>query len=400
MNDALIADKRGDRIADGLHVRRHEGRGAMRDLVSPLRSAGLLPAPLVEMEPFYLADGPEERPGMLVAYRDDQPVAYLPYALRRTAFRIAIGPTSLGRFPCGQLIVFGYVGFREDDASILDGFLASLMEIDAWDVLQVFELPADNALARYVRDPRLARRRGGRAVCRTYDTIHVVLEREFETYLQRQFTRKTRYNLRREVRRLDEAAPGQVAVKVYTSVADVPEFLRHAETIARTTYQRTLGFATLHATESVVRRTTALAAHASWRSYVLFVQGVPAAYCHGTVRWDSLSYDLVGYDPRFARLNPGKVLLHRILEDLHEWRGIGSLEFGRGAAEYKRLFANGQAVELDATIYRARPYAQTLRWLAAGADAGYRRLRPLVRPCLPYVKRGIRGLAVRSVSRT
>lgn len=380
----MIAEKSPACGVPTLEVRRHEERGAMRALVSPLRSAGLLPAPMVEMEPVYLADGVEDHPGTLIAWRGDRPVAFMTYALRHRPFRVALGPVSVGRFPCRQLIVFGYVAFHEDDASILTAFFDTLTARAGWDVIQAFEVPAADALARYLR--------GTPAVCRTCDTIRVTLAPDFETYLSQQFTRKTRYNLRREVRLLDEAAAGQAAVKVYTSVDDVAEFVRHADAIARRTYQWKLGLMTMQATPAMVDRTTALAAHANWRAYVLFVRAVPVAYCYGTVRRDALSYDVVGYDPRFTRLNPGKVLLYRILEDLHAWRGVGALEFGRGSAEYKRLFANGAGVELDGTLYRAGLYPQILRGLALGAEASYRRLRPVVRPYLPYIKRGLRAL--------
>lgn len=72
-------------------VVRRVGSDALRKLSDPLRSAGLLPAPIIEMEPEFLADGFEgKEPGALVAYRDDRLVAYLPYILRRINFSCVV----------------------------------------------------------------------------------------------------------------------------------------------------------------------------------------------------------------------------------------------------------------------------------------------------------------------
>jgi hypothetical protein len=104
-----------------------------------------------------------------------------------------------------------------------------------------------------------------------------------------------------------------------------------------------------------------------------------------------LSYDNVGYDPQFAKLNPGKVLLFKILQELHGSRAVPQLEFGRGMAEYKLLFVNSQRRVLDVNVYPRRPYPQFLRLLAAAADLGYQSLRPLVRPWMPVIKRRLRN---------
>lgn len=371
--------------APDVQVRRHAGRDGLRALDPELRRTGLLPPPVVEMEPGYLGEGFEQFPGATVTYRGDRAVGYMPYAVRHTRFPIAVGPTSFVRFPCRQLIVFGCAADGGGDGAVLDRLCRSVVDLEGWDVIQAFQLPTEHPLARYLAGTPFGSGRHYRPVGRTFATIQLSLESTFDRYLTQQFTRKTRYNLRREVRLAEESR--RVALGIGTSAADVPEFLRAAESIARKTYQWKLGFATVRATPEDIRRISYLAARGYWRGYVLTIDDVPAAYCHATVRWGALSYDAVGYDPDFARLNPGKVLLYKIIEDLHAWRGVTRLEFGRGAAQYKQLFANAEASELDITMYRSTWYAEMLRCLALCADVGYRRLRPLVRPCLPYVKR-------------
>lgn len=366
-------------------VGRHEGADALRHLEAPLRRAGLGPAPVVEMDPHYLSGGFEPRPGALVAYRGDRPIAYMPYALRQTRFPIRVGPATVARLPCRQIIVFGHAAYGASDAPLLDQMLRALVETDGWDVIQAFELPADHPLARYLDGRPFGSGECYRAVSQMFETIQVELDASFERYLNTRFKRKTRYNLQREVRLAEGSA--RVVLTVGTAAADVPGFLHAAEAIARKTYHWKLGLDIVRATPDDIRRISYLAERGYWRGYLLFIDDAPAAYCHTTLRWGAVSYDAVGYDPDLARFNPGKVLLYKLIEDLHRWRGAQRLEFGRGLAQYKQLFANARASEVDVTLYRSTWYAGTLRRLAMSAESTYQRVRPLVRPYMPYVKR-------------
>lgn len=368
-----------------LEIVRHAGCDALRKLACPLRSVGLLPAPVIEMEPEFLAEGfGGKDPFALVAYRGGQPVAYLPCVLRR--INIPVGPTGLGRFPCRQLVLYGYASKDEDATSILDVLLNRLLEDHGgWHVAQVFDLAVDIPLAERVSrilqsDP------GHRAVGRVFDTLQIDLSETFEQYLADRFTKKTRYNLKREVRLLEEAESGRVVTKVYTSPDEVGDFLRNAQQIARRTYQWRLGFYTIDASPYFSGRLECTARHEKMRSYILFIRDVPAAYCLGTIRWGEFSYDVVGYDPKFARLNPGKVLLYNILKDLHAQRVVGRVDFGRGITDYKQLFANASRQMLDASFYAPGIYPHVLRMLSAAADSGYQWLRPLIKPLMPYIK--------------
>src|SRR5262249_1815660 len=141
----------------------------------------------------------------------------------------------------------------------------------------------------------------------------------------------------------------------------------------------------------VADRLGELARRDQLRGYVLRVRGAPAAYCLGTIRFNSLSYDDVGYDPRLADLHPGKVLLYRILEDLHTTRLVEELDFGRGEAGYKILFANCTRRAINVSIYAGTPYSRLLHTVVVSANTAYHRLRPALRPLMPYVKRTFRG---------
>jgi hypothetical protein len=376
------------RSGEALEIRRHDGYEALRALSGPLRAAGLLPAPVSEMEPHFLAERFEgDRAGAVVASRGGRSVAFVPYVLRRGRFALQLGSIPMGWLPFRQLVLFGYAGVESDHTRVLDGLLHPLLSMPGWDVAQLFEWPLDSPLARYFTNGAAGRFPGLLIHVDSYDTLQVELRPTFEEYLQTRFTKKTRYNLKREVRLLEEAAPEGVTTRIFHSPDQVDDFYRHAERIARKTYQRRLGFNSLSATASAMDRSRHLAECGRWRSYILYLRGEPAAYCYGTLRWGELSYDVVGYDPRFTRLNPGKVLLFRILEDLHRHQRVAALNFGKGITGYKELFSTSRRKGMDATLYKKRFYSRSLRLVRGALDSGYRRLNPRLQHWMPTVKR-------------
>jgi Acetyltransferase (GNAT) domain len=371
-----------------VEVLRHEGAEALRALAAPLRASGLLPPPVSEMDPEFLAEGFEgDGGGVVVARRGGRAIAYLPYVLRRHHFSLRLGSLPLGGLPFRQLVIFGYAGVDDDHESVLDRLFQPLLAAKGWDVAQIFECPCDSPLARYLSRTPATGFRGFAVFPETYDTLQVDLQPSFDLFLQSRFSKKTRYNLKREVRLLEEAIPGGSTTKVFHSPDQVEDFFGDAERIARRTYQRRLGFNSLCPDAPTKGKMAHLAARGRWRSYILYLNGEPAAYCSATIRWGELWYEVVGYDPRFAKLNPGKVLLYRILEDLHRHRVVSGLNFGKGITGYKELFATSRRPEMNAHIYRNRPYSSLLRSLRSAVNSSYLWLYPRVRHWMPLVKR-------------
>jgi hypothetical protein len=379
--------KRVEDVSGGLRVSLHEGALALRALEGPLCASGLLPAPVPEMAPEMLAGGFEgERMGALTAHRDHRLVGYMPYVLRRQRWLLKLGSLAFGWLPFRQLVIFGYSGGSEDHAPILDRLFEKLLQRPAWDVAQVFEWPLESPLSGYLAEAGRGLH-GLKLRLDTYDTLQVDLEPSFDRYLARRFNKKTRYNLKREVRLMEEAVGDRLEARIFHSPDHVEHFFRDAERIARTTYQWRLGLPTVRATPLAVRKAVDLAARGQWRSYILYISDEPAAFCYGTIRWDELSYDTVGYDPRYAKLNPGKVLLFRILEDLHRTQTVRNLNFGRGITDYKKLFATSNRISLDASVFGRGFYPSLLHSLDGTMEFGYRWLHPRLRHWMPAVKR-------------
>jgi hypothetical protein len=369
-----------------INVQQYCGEKALRVTALQLRTAGLLSTAFPGMDPEFLAEGFEgQNPGAMVACRESVPLAYMTYAVRLKHFRAAIGPLSFGHLPVKQLRIFGVIGSPPE--SVIDEFLRQLLVQKEWDVAEMVELAPHDPLAVRLASLRLPR--GFRIIRKEVPTVQVKLDDTFEDYLHNRFHKKARYNLKREVRLLEEAAPGQVQMKIYRSPEDAAPFLRDAENIARRSYQWKMGMTTVHMTPENVQRMSYIARGGKLRSYILYIRGVPAAYCYASIRHGELAYQTVGYDPQFAKLNPGKVLLFKILEDLHKNRVVGALDFGRGITDYKLLFANAERPLIDLSLFPQNSYSQFLWLLATATDEGYRRLRPIVRQWMPWIKRKV-----------
>ena len=365
-----------------------QDKEALRALADALRDGGLPPPAIPGMDPALLAEGLEgDDAGAIIAYEHGAPVAYLTYALERKSLRLALGPFSFGRLPVRQLRIFGYNERERIPTAMLDRMAKLLFDMKRWHMADVLEASPDDRFSKRLIEKHSSSHRVAR---KEVGTIQLRLEDSFEDYLAKHFRKKVRYNLKREVRLLEEAAAGGVRMEIYEREDQAENFIREAERIAKLTYQWKMGLETLRVTPRFLRKTAYLARCGKWRGYMLYIQGAPAAFCYTTVRHGELSYDVVGYDPQFHKLNPGKVLLFKMIEELHETRYVDVLDFGRGLAEYKMLFANANRPVLDISFFPHKVYPQTLWLLTTATENLYQELRPRLRQWMPTVKKWFR----------
>jgi len=331
-----------------IETRRYEGAQALAEIAPSLREAGLLRATIAEMDPEFLAECTGTGvPGVVVAFQG-RPIGYIAYRRALTAFPFRIGPFAFSGPRVKRLQIMGCETLVEDEA-VVDALLETLTRERDWHLLRVFALPLEDALARHL----LSRRSWGKLWCvnEIPQTWEIGIDGTFDDYVNRRFGAKARYNLRRELRLLEAAAPGHVSVRVYCREDQVDEFLERAQQVAITTYQWRLGLPKIEATPVLRRRLTGLARRGLWRSYILYIREVPAAFCYATIRYGALEYEIIGHDPRFRSVAPGKVLLYRIVEDLFATRIVDQLSFGMGPADYKRLFATASSHVLNGCVY-------------------------------------------------
>ena len=151
-----------------------------------------------------------------------------------------------------------------------------------------------------------------------------------------QFSSKTRNTMRRAVKRLEHT------VEAVTEPAQVAHFLASAQRISARSWQGKRMGQRMENEPHQRAHLEALARLGALRSYVLHHQDAPAAFLYGW-QWNGLyCYEETGYDLALAEKGPGKILLHRVLEDLIARDCPAVLDFGTGDADYKRRLGNDQ----------------------------------------------------------
>jgi CelD/BcsL family acetyltransferase involved in cellulose biosynthesis len=130
------------------------------------------------------------------------------------------------------------------------------------------------------------------------------------------------------------------------------------------------------------------------RLWFLELNGQPAASWYGWRLGDRYSYYNSGFDPEFAALSPGLVLISAVIESAFE-EGVAEFDFLLGEESYKYRFAEREPTVSDVTLARALPHP-------AGALVGAEfAARGLVRALPASAKEGLglRRLARRRTKR-
>ena len=196
----------------------------------------------------------------------------------------------------------------------------------------------------------------------------------FDEYLSARSS-KTRSNVKRYARRLEERyGDGDgVSFRVFRTTEELEELMRDTAAVHVKTYQHGMG-AGLKGTE-LEKRLRELAAARGWfRGFVLYLDGAPSAFWHGSAYRGVFYTGPTGYDPAHRDLRLGTYVLGRMVETL--CGEVDWMDFGSGDAEYKRHFSDESRLEEDVSVFSPRPrpvainLAQTtVRGASRGATA-------------------------------
>ena len=199
-----------------------------------------------------------------------------------------------------------------------------------------------------------------RYTARYYLRFVIDLKGSFSEYLTK-FSKKSRHELQRIVRRFSDAGAGTLDVREYRTASEIMTFRELAIMISSQSYKKDIGWG-FDEGESFVRQLQIEASTGRLCGYVLMLSGEPAAYGLCKIEKDIVLYKYTGYADKFARRSPGKVLLYVMLERLF-WEGRHRLfDFdGTDYFAYKEFFAT-RAVPCRRVIW----FQPTIRNVAIG----------------------------------
>ncbi|MBV8507463.1 MAG: GNAT family N-acetyltransferase [Alphaproteobacteria bacterium] len=181
-------------------------------------------------------------------------------------------------------------------------------------------------------------RRSIRYVARYGLRYIVEFDGSFEDYLQK-FSRKSRHELRRTVRKFCGHRLGQGCIAEYRTPTEIKEFRQMAIQISQNSYKEQIGWG-FDESETFARQLESDASHDIARGFVLLLGEKPAAYGFCRAEQDVIVYKHTGYDEQFAQGSPGKVLLYLMLERLFSEGEFRLLDFdGMERYPYTEFFA-------------------------------------------------------------
>lgn len=199
----------------------------------------------------------------------------------------------------------------------------------------------------------------------------------FEDYLGR-LGSKSRYTLRKNVRRMEEVSEGLRLEKV-DKPEQVPRFLRTAVEVSRNSWQhRELG-QRVSDSERAERKMADLAARGLLRAYLLFSGEEACAFSIAHQHRGVVNSQEMGYHQDYAPYSPGKVLLYLIVQDLHSDPNVTLLNFGMGDADYKRWFADSERTEASWLLMRPTVRNRLLRGSHVAFDGAVRLAKRMTR---------------------
>ena len=171
----------------------------------------------------------------------------------------------------------------------------------------------------------------------------------FDDFIAR-FSPTKRKKMRRQNNLINRRFKDNVVVKCFRAKDDLETAFRDLETIASRTYQR--GLMVGYDDSAQTHKEFIFAAERHWlRIYILYLNGVPAAYTTGYVYGKTYVGLAQGYDPAFKDYSPGIFTVLREIESLCCEGSIEIYDFGYGDAFYKRQFSEKKWNDAEVYVF-------------------------------------------------
>jgi hypothetical protein len=294
-----------------------------------------------------------EAPYVLTARRDGRLEAMLLARFERIPLPCKLGYRTVYAPTVRSITVIyeGYLGDVEEHGPRLVSELRAAIDRGVADVLLFRHLNVDHPLHRVATESGrlLTRQRLGRRMICWERTLPPTYD-EFLGSL----SKSTRTGLTRYIKKVDRDFDGRLETRRFRDANELDDYFRDAELVAAKSYQRGLG-AGVRDDPRQRRRATVAAEHGWFRSYMVYLDGAPIAFCGGEGFKERFRYGIPAYDPEYSGYRIGNYVLMKLVEDLCDDQELTLLDFGFGDAEYKRRFGDRSWQEEDVLIYARRP---------------------------------------------
>jgi len=279
-----------------------------------------------------------------------------PFLRRDWPLKWHLGEWCVATFPLRRLrLLGGQLAFPEDEASC-DLLFRRVLSEGGFDAVFIEEVPVDSFFWKYLHSSRLIRES---FLLYQPDRVspHPVLRIEgtFENYMGK-FSSKHRKNLKRNIRKLREAAADDLRLLRYESPEEVSKFLDIAVDISRKTYQWQLHQRGLSATALLRERLSFAAAQGWMRSYLLYCGEQAVAFGVGYQYNGTFLLDEIGHDPEWSKHSAGTVLQLLMVEDLFNYNRARVFDL-QDYAWYKDELANENYLQGRMFLFRRGAYS-------------------------------------------
>lgn len=316
--------------------------------------------PLIEQHHHWLTmNGVAQKPNgfhVILLYDQEEVVGIAPVVIKpkwkqHWRFRYPGGSKIVLSFPMDVAELCGY-SLMAPETLEAQGCLwnALLSACRAYPIIRLNNVPMESPVYLLLTTSRSQRRGRWLWLARGIETRWLVrIAPTFEEYLKK-FDGKRRYKLRREVGVLEEKTEDTLTLTCITTQEAIPHFLAQVEQVMLHSWQ---GKKDLVGVEKNLRQ---LAERGWMRCYLLSACDQPLAFLIGW-QGDGIFYaDKTGYDQRWAKYCPGKVMWYKILADLHAAGNFRWMDFGPTDIEYKQFWATDSYRETSVYLIRPRLY--------------------------------------------
>jgi CelD/BcsL family acetyltransferase involved in cellulose biosynthesis len=261
-----------------------------------------------------------------------QIIGIIPARFRKLSFDFVAGSRNFAAPSINVIVLLGSVPLISVKPELFEYFLAYLFEqYPSCRALSMPTLPRESELLSYIQDSKAISRQYRLHVLQGWRECHAIpLPSSFEQYLQ-QFSSKKRFNLKRQIRLLQEHGNDNLCLKRIEKPEQIAELIKAIRMIATPEL-----LATVTSENSFIE----LARQGLLHSYILNCGEFPFAVILATRSDDVLHIHNICYPPELAHMSPGVSILHMAIEDLTNNFKFSSIDLGYSNPGHKQQSSN------------------------------------------------------------